>query len=654
MFDVRVHAVKTRDDKDETTLTRFAEAYAAHRAGRLAEAETGYRAVLRLSPTHADAWHLLGVVAQQQGRAADAVMHIKKALSLREPDAATLTNLGISLAALGRNDEAAAAFEQALTRDPNASATLFALGNTLRALGRLADAERRYRQAIAQAPAQAAFHNNLGAALKDLGRLAEAEAATREAIRLDPAHARAQYNLGVLLQENKRREEAAAAFRRAIALAPDFAEAHTNLGGVLQDLGDIENAIAHCRRAIALNPKDAAAFNNLGANLRVAGDHDGAMRAYQQALELNPDLLAAKHNEGVALEAAGRTDEALSRYQEARGAGLDFAEAELRTALLQLARGNYAEGWKGYDARWNCRPAPMRRKFPYAPWQGSGEGGVLVWGEQGVGDEILYASMLPDLIDRVESTMVEVEQRLVPLFARSFPGATVVARTNPPNPATACGDLRWHTAIADLGRWLRPDTASFPGRASYLTADPDRSSALRRTLERLPGTGPVVGLSWISRNVRIGQYKSLALADFAPLFQIPGVRFVDLQYGDTTVERAAVQASLGAAPHHVDNLDLYDDIDGAAALAAACDFVISVSSVTAHLAAAVGRPTWVLVPAGAGKLWYWMQGQDHTPWYPGARIFRQERPGDWAEVIKRLTDAFLVTQGGRKPLQQIN
>lgn len=640
-------------------MTGFAEAYAAHRAGRLADAETGYRAVLKASPTHADAWHLLGVLAQQQGRADDAVAHIKKAISLLGPEAPYLTNLGISLAAAGRNDEAAAAFEQALTRDPNAAATLFALGNTLRTLGRLADAERRYRHAIAQTPTQAAFHNNLGAALKDQGRLVEAEAATREAIRLDPAHARAQYNLGVLLQETNRREEATAAFRRALTHAPDFAEAHTNLGGVLQDLGDIENAIAHCRRAIALNPKDAAAFNNLGAALRVAGDHEGAMRAYQKTLELNPDLLAAQHNEGVALEAAGRTDEALSRYQEARGAGLDFAEANLNTALLQLARGNYAEGWKGYDARWNCRPAPMRRKFPYATWQGetgqgSGTGGVLVWGEQGVGDEILYASMLPDLINRVESAVVEVERRLVPLFARSFPAAAVVARANPPDAVTARSDLRWHTAIADLGRWLRPDTASFPGRTSYLTADPDRSTALRRALERLPGAGPIVGLSWISRNVRIGQYKSLALADFAPLLQIPGVRFVDLQYGDTTAERAAVQASLGAAPHHVENLDLYDDIDGAAALAAACDFVISVSSVTAHLAAAVGRPTWVLVPAGAGKLWYWMQGQDHTPWYPGVKIFRQERPGDWNEVIKRLTDVFRATLGGRKLLQQIN
>lgn len=629
-------------------MTGFTEAFAAHQAGRFAEAERGYRAVLAAAPQHADAWHLLGVLAQQQGRLEEAVANITKAIALAGQEPVYLTNLGITLSALGRNSEAADALERAAARDPKAVGTLFALGNALRALGRFAAAEQRYRQAIALAPTQATLHNNLGTTLKDLGRLGEAEAATREAIRLEPGHARAQYNLGVILKDSARPAEAADCFRRAIAALPDFPEAHANLAVALHDLGDLDGAIQHGRRAVALNPRDALAFNNLGAALRDSGHFDDAMACYRQALALDPNLAAARHNEGVALERAGRADEALTRYQAARdqaSGGKTFAEAELNAALLLLARGEFTEGWKAYEARWHAS-AERPRDFPQPVWQGEKDGGVLVWGEQGLGDQILYAGMIPDLLARGQAVVLETEPRLVPLFARSFPGAHVVAVKTPPDPATTRADIRWQSPLAGLGRWLRPDAARFPARRAYLVPDAARRADFRASLSRLPGDGPIVGVSWVSRNAKIGVNKTLALADWASLLKLPGLRLVDLQYGDTQAERAAVTAAQGINIHHFDDLDLYRDIDGVAALAAACDFVISVSSVTAHLAAAGGTPTWVLVPAATGNLWYWMHKTDHTPWYPAVRMFRQARAGDWSGVIDRVTQALRATREG--------
>ena len=587
-------------------------AFEAHGAGRLDEAERGYRAVLSAEPRHADAWHLLGVIGQQRGQAAAAVEHIRRAIALGGPQGVYLGNLGVAYEDLGRSAEAVAVLEQAVAVEPTSFSAQFALGNSLRSLKRLEEAVASYERALALEPENASAHNNLGNALQDLGRMAAAATCYRRTVALQPGYGRAHYNLGVLLKDKGQLADAADCFRRALAIVPDLVEAHVNLGVVLHDQGHLEDAIRHARTAIRLNPKDAAAFNNLGTALRDAGHFDEAMESYATALALRPTLAEARHNAGLAL----------------------------------LMRGDYGGGWTAYEWRWRCEGTQEGwRNFPYPQWQGedAAGGAVVVWGEQGVGDKILYAGMIPDLLARGFGVVMETDQRLVALFERSFPGLKAVAKQNPPDAATGRADIRWHSPLASLGRWLRPDAASFPQRTSYLVADEARRAHYRALLDDA-GTGaaqgPVVGISWISRNPKIGVHKTLGLAQWAPILQIPGVRFVDLQYGDTAAERAAVEAELGVRIAHIPDLDLREDIDGVAALIAACDLVISVSTTTVHLAAGLGRPTWILVPAAAGNLWYWMRGSDHTPWYPTATIFRQSIRGDWQNVLTDISSRW--------------
>jgi len=637
-------------------VSGFLSAYASHQAGKIDEAERGYRSVVAADPRHADAWHLLGVIEQQRGKSDLAVKHIRRALKLHGPQPAYLSNLGVALESLGKSREAVIALRQAVSLDARAFSAYMALGNSLRSLHRFEEALAAYQHALELMPDSASLHNNLGSTYQNLGRLNEASACYRKTIALQPRHPRAHYNLGTVLKTAGQLDEAAVCFRAALSITPELLEAHINLGTVLHDLGDLEGAIHHARAVIARDPKNAAAYNNLGAAQRDAGELDQAMESYAAAIALRPSLAEARHNQGVALQRMGRDDEALERFQDAQDVGGGLVEAQQNAALIMLMRGDFKAGWDAYECRWlRNLPGLGVRNFPYPRWQGECDaGGIVVWGEQGVGDRILYSGMIPDLLAQGHNVVMETDTRLKNLFERSFPGLKVVAKSDPPHPETARHDIRWHSPLASLGRWLRPDLESFPKRSAYLTADPERRAAFKAFTAALPGTGPVVGLSWHSRNVQIGQQKSLALLGWRQLLQIPGLRLIDLQYGDTSEERSAFEREAGITVHHVPDLDLRDDIDGTAALAAACDLVISVSNSTAHLAAALGRPTWIMVPAGGGNLWYWMRGSDHTPWYPAARIFRQDKPGEWQGVIACLQERLQNHLVNGLPLQQIN
>jgi ADP-heptose:LPS heptosyltransferase len=199
-------------------------------------------------------------------------------------------------------------------------------------------------------------------------------------------------------------------------------------------------------------------------------------------------------------------------------------------------------------------------------------------------------------------------------------------------PELYAGRVDAHTPIGGLGQYLRPTLAAFPRRPQgYLVADRVRAAQLRARLA--PDGRRVIGLSWRSIAARIGKSKSAELADFAALMQLPQCRFVDLQYGDTRAERGAIARELGVCVEHLDDIDTTNDIDGLAALIAACDAVVTVSNTTAHLAGALGKPTCVLVPFGHARIWYWLKGRPDSPWYPHLRLWRQARTQPWADVI---------------------
>ncbi len=505
--------------------------------------------------------------------------------------------------------------------------------------------ERRLRRKLAKkaeardpiAKAARAFED--GMALHQKGHLAKAEAAYLTTVAADGNFAEAHLNLGVVLHAQGKFDAALDAIKRALALNPDMAEAHYALAAVDQDQDNPEDAAAGFQRALAIDPDFILAVNGLGIAEQKLGNWDDAAEAFRRALTLNPGFAEAANNLGILRHKQGRLDDAIASFERAIGTRPDYAKAHRNYSHVLLAAGRLKDGWREFPWRWQCSDFPTPdRNFPYPRWSGEAIDGkqFLVWGEQGVGDEVHFASMVPDLIDQGAGVILECDRRLVPLFTRSFPGVTCIAREDPPAVASET-EIDFQLPTADLGQWLRSQPGDFPDRRSYLVADEGQSKKLKAQY-RTGGGDVLIGLAWISKNPEVGFERSLTLMDWAGLAALPGITFVDLQYGDTEAERKAFLDETGTAILHDDGVDQMADLDAFAAQVAAMDLIISIDNSTVHMAGALATPVWTLLPFQSD--WRWMTERQDSPWYPEMRLFRQTEPGAWADVIAQVESAL--------------
>lgn len=643
-------------------------------AGNFAEAEVAYRNALQLNPDDADLWLRLGGVLTGLRREIDAAESYRRALVLQPEHADAHNSLGLLLFGMGRTTEAEKAYRRTLELRPDHADAFNNLGVLLKEQGRAAEAEAAYREAIAAKPDFMRAWSNLGLLLGDEARFEEAETAHRQALALKPDNGSAHFNLANIYSHTNRNAEAEAAYRRALELEPDYSEACGNLAALLQGAGRMEEAEDLFRRALALDQQSAAAHYNLGGLLLDGGRYVEAEALLDRALVLQPTLADAHNRAGTLYKETGRPIEAEAAYRHALTLLPDstgtltnlallmheterFAEAEttyLRVlelepghdfahynlSLLYLSQKRFDEGWSGYERRWKMKGFnTLRHQGSHALWQGepiSGEA-MVVWQEQGVGDVILYAGMISDLLARGVRVIVECEARLVPLLSRSFPQARVVARSDEVHPAIK--EARWQSPLGSLCRWLRRRPEEFGWRGSYLVPDAARIEALRKRY-RDSGPGPVIGLSWRSSNYKVGSRKSLPLSAWAPLLKSAGATLVSLQYGDCREELVQFERDHGVTVLQDADVDALKDLDGFAAQVAAMDMVISTSNSTVHFAGALDVPVWTLLPRGDALLWYWFRETEQSLWYPGMRLFRQDRPGDWTGLLARVQAAL--------------
>ncbi len=575
-----------------------------HRKGDLPAAIHAYEKFLQEAPQHPGALNLLGLAYSQTGDAVRAVPMLQRALALR-PDLPGLNyNLGTMLSGLRRYQDAVPHFRKAIESDPADVEAYNGLGSALNSLGRADEAVTHFERAIALRPSYAPAHHNLAKLLFAGKKFEQAAAHYKSALANDPGMMSAQLGLGMTLRQLGRLDEAMDVYANAVDRWPASAEAHCDFGAALDEAERFGEAIEQQQKALALDPRYAIAHFWLASTYFVQNKYELAQEHYQRAstLGLPPDqAFNAKLAINWCLYHRGQYHEAL--------AGLDALiaedggrrrEARTEKGVMCLRHGDFAVGWPLYEYRPGVG-AGISREQKTPRWKGAAVRGTLwVWGEQGLGDQILHASMIDDLRARADAILLEIEPRLVSLFARSFPGVTVV----PFDSQLPEDSIAAQTPIGSLGGHFRLDWASFPQRErGYLTADPARAAALR---ERLAvGGQKIVGLSWRSVRQRLGAHKSARLADFAPVLKLPGVNFVDLQFGDTAEERAAFERDTGISVTRLEDVDTTNDIDGLAALMTACDAVVSVSNTNAHLAGALGRPTWVFAPFGFSRFWYW-------------------------------------------------
>ena len=548
----------------------FGRGLAAHREGRLQEAQQCYRELLDLDPTHFDTLRLAASAAMQSGDPAAALVLFERVLRIDAGHVGVLNDRGVALERLGRRAEALADYERALAIDPGHVEALFNRGNVLAALKRPEEALANYAEVIRLKPDHAMAFHNRAVVLQMLGRFDAALESYAEAVQLKPDHADAYSNRGVTLRALDRSDEALASYAEAIRLKPGHADAFNNRGLVFQDLKRFDEAFASFSEAIRLKPRHDGAFAN---------------RARLQ-------LLLRRFPAGFA------------DYRHRVGES-DFVGSLQRTTLPR------------------CEPDTL-------------QGRLLLWAEQGLGDELFFAGLLPELLKREVSVTLSAEKRLHPLLARSFPQIRLLDRAVAMRASIDSG-YDAQAPIGDLGYLLGMDAPAIAAtRKAFLKTDERRRESMRAKLAAL-GAGRVVGIAWHSANKKFSASKSIDLAQLQPLLATPGTVFVNLQYGDVAAELEALRGRTGLRIHRIEGLDVREDIDGLAALIDVCDAVVTVSNVTVHLAGALGKRGAVLVPHAKGRPWYWHQGDERSLWYPSLRLLCQDDPRDWSRPIAACT-----------------
>jgi tetratricopeptide (TPR) repeat protein len=555
-----------------------------------------------LRPDFLDATVRLARVLQRLGRFEEAANAFNEAEKLGLNDPTAYYNYGLVLRALGRNSAAIIAFDHALRLQPV------------------------YPEALRAGAILLSESGNPDGALKFL----------KEALRLKPDYYEALLDRANLLSELKRQDAAVEAYRGAIEKFPGNPDLLNNLGTALQEVGNLADALAAFDQALNARPHFPEALFNRGTTLLKTAGPEAALESFDHALNLRAAYPAALVGRGVALKELGEFDAADAAFDAAIALAPDSAHARNNKGALQLLRGNFRDGWDGYEYRWACGTTPQNElKFPIPQWQGQTRPGekLIVFDEQGLGDTLQFCRYLPLLVNADIGVAFFCRSKMVRLLRGLLSPVRCVDDLDPYERFDS------QIALSSLPRALGHDAASLPAQTPYLAAEP---VLIAKWVERLasqgdPGTFKI-GLCWHgNQNPKADPARSIALKHFAPLAAHEEFRLISLQ-------RRAGHDQPAEAPTDLKIETLGADFDmgpdafiDTAAVMEALDLVITCDTSVAHLAGALGRPTFLLLKKVPD--WRWMLDRQDTPWYPTMRLFRQQTRGDWDEVVERVAAA---------------
>jgi tetratricopeptide (TPR) repeat protein/SAM-dependent methyltransferase len=608
---------------------------------RCDEAAECFRRAIKHCPNSAEFHYNLGNVLSRSGHCEEAVREYRESIRLNPHIPETYNNLATALNALGRSDEALLELRHALALRPDYAEAQVNEVTIEQAIQDTAlagdDADRSIPEIPLPVSGTPKQWCEKGSQLQNEGRFDEATDAFTHALKVDPDCAAAYFGLGYGLLVHEKHEEAGKYYEQGLLVDDANAPAWNNLGSIYMALENWEGAIACYESALQIDAAYANAHYNLGNVYKEQGQPLEASACYRRALYIDPKLAEAHINLGVTLVEQHRVADAATSHTRAVQVRPENAEAHFHRALAWLIAGDFEQGWDEYE--WRFRHDVKPRDFPFLAWSGRGldEKTILVHAEQGIGDEIMFASCLPEVVATSSQCVIECDPRLVPLFARSFPLADVVGRPLSIEDAEALG-IDVHIAAGSLPRFLRRNLGAFPRRLRYLAACPFRRARWRERYAQL-GNGLKVGISWRGGGTPYTKRRrSTSLEQWKPILAVPGVQFVNLQYGDCARELAAVKQSLGVTIHHWDDVDPLTNLEDFAAQTAELDLVISIDNATVHMAGALGVPVWTLLHFAAN--WRWLLDRDDSPWYASLQLVRQPEFGKWTPVFASVSESL--------------
>ncbi|MDP9173887.1 MAG: tetratricopeptide repeat protein [Planctomycetota bacterium] len=635
---------------------------AHHQAGRLADAEAIYRQILAHDPNHPETLQRLGVLACQANRPDIGENLITRAIQLEPANPEFHNNLGTLLRTQNRMIGALAAFRQALKTDPNHVLAQINLANTLQDTQSFEEAVIAYRRAVDLSPASINCYGPLGNALCQTGEIDQAILCFRRALERQPDAPEIYNDLGDALRRKQRFSEAIPCFERALVLRPNFAGAANNLGNAFFESGRIEESIAMLQRAAALEPGSPHFHFNLGNALFEAKRHPEAVVAYQKSLETGSLDVDVLNRLGNALTLCGRFEEAVACFKKAISVEPRFswphnnlantyqllgnfeqAEACVRRAIdcdaadptfhwnlgiTLLTQGRFEEGWKEYAWRSKVKEFNfIRTGFSQPQWNGEDFSGktILLHGEQGAGDTLQFARYVPMVKARGGKIIFGCRPNLERLLEGQIPIDQFENSNGPPR------EFDLHCPLLSLPMVFGTTVETIPASVPYLAAKPQDREKWKDRLSTVNGLK--VGLAWAGNPLHENdRNRTIPFAALAPLASVAGISLISLQVGNHQKNTS------GILPKLIDWTNELHDFADTAGLVANLDLVISADTSVAHLAGAMAKPVWMLIPFAPD--WRWFLDREDSPWYPTMKIFRQTKPGDWTSPVERLKQSL--------------
>lgn len=589
----------------------------AHRQGKLEKAIAFYQQAIALVPNYAEAYNNLGVIWQQQGQFKQAIESFQQAVKAKPDYLEAYLNLAKALIYQQNFGEAEEIYQQAIALQPNFE-SYYSLARIYQKQGNPLAAIPYYREALVCHPDSALAYNQLGSALREAGEIEEAITCHQQAISLKPDFADAYACLGFAFQESKRLDEAIVHYQQALEIKPNYPEILINLGAIFKDKNQLKEAI-HCyQQALKYKPDFPEAYNNIGAALKDLDDYDQALIHYQKVLEFQPDNADAYRHIGNVLVDQGRLEEAIATYHQSLALNPNYAMTHSALATALLLQGKLPEGFAEYEWRWRTLELESRN-FSQPQWKGSPLNGrtLLLYSEQGFGDMIQFIRYVPFVARLGGKIIVETYSPLIPLF-QHIPGIDYLVAKGAPLPEfDVCAPLM------SLPHILGTTLETIPGETPYLGTELKTAFSLPVS----PSSTFKIGIAWsVNPESKTARRRACPLSYFLQLLEIPGVSLYSLQKGQS------VQDLIGTPIHNLE-AQLKDFADTAAVIAQ-LDLLITVDTAVGHLAGAMGKPAWVMLPFSSD--WRWMLNREESPWYPTLRLFRQPQPQDWQAVFNQI------------------
>ena len=490
------------------------------------------------------------------------------------------------------------------------------------------------KKVISMKPDYIEAYSNISVALLEKGKLDEALEACKKAVLLNPNYANAYYNMGKVFHEQGKLDEAIEVYKKSISIKPDYTEAYYNLSIVLKEQIKLDEALKVIKKSISLKPDYADAYSNMGNILRDQRKFKEAMKAFKKAIKLDPKLLAAHTDMGNTLQELGKLYEAIEAHKKCILFNPNYAKAHLNSSLSLLQTGQIKEGLEEYEWRWKAEEDLSYRNFRETEWDGQAslkDKTILLWCEQGIGDNMNWSSCLSLVCARGAHVILECQEKLVPLLSRSFPNVEVKAQDRSKDADR--DDFDFHLPMGSLYKHFIDEMIEKGNPESYLVPDPVRVQYWKDRLQSI-GKGPYIGVCWkssVKSAYRLQHYPPMS--EWSPVFKVPDVTFINLQYKDYEDDIAKVEDEYGVKIHNFEDIDQYGDIDEVAALTAALDVVVSTKATPPMISAGVGTVT---------KIANWRQSNYNTmltnPRSISLEMIHRDTWEPWDKVFKSIAD----------------